>query len=169
MIFNSQSIWLLRYHVYLPQRPSSSAWCSPDLFTEYIGYSLSGFFVEPLHPPQLPSGLFYSSSKFSTLYTLNLYLWYSILLWNTESLCVCVCVCVCVHLIKSSSLGPRLHYLTRLLCPWDCPGKNTEVDCHFLLQGIFPTQGSNQHLNHSQFTTSSWHLRQNSYFPYPYI
>ena len=91
MIFNSQIIWLLRYHVYFPQRLSSSAWCSPDLFTEYIGYSLSGFFVEPLHPPQLPSGLFSSSSKFSILYTLNLYLWYSILLWNTESLCVCVC------------------------------------------------------------------------------
>ena len=23
----------------------------------------------------------------------------------------------------------------RLLCPWDSPGKNTEVDCHALLQG----------------------------------
>ena len=31
---------------------------------------------------------------------------------------------------------------SRLLCPWDSPGKNTGVDCHFLLQGIFPTQGS---------------------------
>ena len=28
----------------------------------------------------------------------------------------------------------------RLLCPWDSPGKNTGVDCHALLQGIFPTQ-----------------------------
>ena len=27
-----------------------------------------------------------------------------------------------------------------LLCPWDSPGKNTEVDCSALLQGIFPTQ-----------------------------
>ena len=27
----------------------------------------------------------------------------------------------------------------RLLCPWDSPGKNTGVGCHFLLQGIFPT------------------------------
>ena len=25
----------------------------------------------------------------------------------------------------------------RLLRPWDSPGKNTGVDCHFLLQGIF--------------------------------
>ena len=28
-----------------------------------------------------------------------------------------------------------------LLCPWDSPGKNTGVDCHALLQGIFPTLG----------------------------
>ena len=31
----------------------------------------------------------------------------------------------------------------RLLCPWDFPGKNTQVGCHALLQGVFPTQGSN--------------------------
>ena len=30
-----------------------------------------------------------------------------------------------------------------LLCPWNSLGKITGVDCHFLLQGIFPTQGSN--------------------------
>ena len=34
----------------------------------------------------------------------------------------------------------------RLLCPWDSPGKNPGVGCHALLQGIFPTQGSNLHL-----------------------
>ena len=28
-------------------------------------------------------------------------------------------------------------------CPWDSPGKNTAVGCHALLQGVFPTQGSN--------------------------
>ena len=31
----------------------------------------------------------------------------------------------------------------RLLCPWDSPAMNTGVSCHFLLQGIFPIQGSN--------------------------
>ena len=31
-------------------------------------------------------------------------------------------------------------------CPWDFPGKNTNVGCHFLLQGIFLTQGSNPSL-----------------------
>ena len=37
---------------------------------------------------------------------------------------------------------------TQLLCPWDSLGKNTGVDCHFLLQGIFPTQESNSGLLH---------------------
>jgi hypothetical protein len=33
-----------------------------------------------------------------------------------------------------------------LLCPWDFPGQNTGVGCHFLFQRIFLTQGSNLHL-----------------------
>ena len=37
-----------------------------------------------------------------------------------------------------------------VVCPWDYPGRNTGVGCHFLLQGIFPTQGSNPHLLHRQ-------------------
>ena len=37
---------------------------------------------------------------------------------------------------------------TRLLCPWDFVGKSTGVGCHFLLQGIFPSQGSNLGLLH---------------------
>ena len=37
---------------------------------------------------------------------------------------------------------------TRLLFPWDFPGKNTGVSCHFLLQGFFPTKGSNLCLLH---------------------
>ena len=47
------------------------------------------------------------------------------------------------HSVVSNSLKPHGLLPTRLLCPWDFPGKNTEVGCHFLLQGIFPTQGSN--------------------------
>ena len=31
----------------------------------------------------------------------------------------------------------------RLLCPWNSPGKNTLMGCHFLLQGTFPTHRSN--------------------------
>ena len=40
-------------------------------------------------------------------------------------------------------------YPTKLLCPWDYPGKNTGVGCHALLQGIFLTQGLNPRLLHS--------------------
>ena len=34
----------------------------------------------------------------------------------------------------------------RLLCPWDFPGQNIGVGCHFLLQETFWTKGSNLHL-----------------------
>ena len=46
----------------------------------------------------------------------------------------------------ADSLWPRGLQPTSLLCPWDFPGKNTGADCHFLCQGIFPTQGSNPSL-----------------------
>ena len=45
--------------------------------------------------------------------------------------------------VVSNSLRPHGLQPTRLLCPWDSPGKNTGVGCHALLQGIFPTQGWN--------------------------
>ena len=32
---------------------------------------------------------------------------------------------------------------TRLFCPWDSPGRDTQVGDHALLQGIFLTQGLN--------------------------
>ena len=44
--------------------------------------------------------------------------------------------------VLSDSLGPHGLWPTRFLRPWDFPGKSTGVGCHFLLQGIFPTQGS---------------------------
>ena len=34
------------------------------------------------------------------------------------------------------TLRPHRRQPTRLLCPWDSPGKNTGVGCHFLLQCI---------------------------------
>ena len=56
-------------------------------------------------------------------------------------------VCMCA---KSLQLCPTLFdtmdCTAWLLCPWDSPGRNTEVSCHFFLQGIFPTQGLNPHL-----------------------
>ena len=34
----------------------------------------------------------------------------------------------------SNSVQPHRRQPTRLPCPWDSPGKNTGVGCHFLLQ-----------------------------------
>ena len=45
--------------------------------------------------------------------------------------------------LRPSGLGPA-----RLLCSWNSSGKNIGVGCHFFLQGIFPTQGSNSGLSH---------------------
>jgi hypothetical protein len=36
----------------------------------------------------------------------------------------------------------------RLPCPWEFTGKNTAVGCHFLLWGIFLTEGLNVDLLH---------------------
>ena len=46
---------------------------------------------------------------------------------------------------------------TSLLSPWNYLGKNTAVDCHSHLQGIFPTQGSNLGLLHCRWILN--HLR----------
>ena len=53
--------------------------------------------------------------------------------------------------LTSDSLQLNGLGLTRLFCPWDSPGK-TGVGCHFLLQGIFLTQGSNLDLPHCRQT-----------------
>ena len=52
-----------------------------------------------------------------------------------------------VLVVSDSSQLPELQ-LARLLCPWNSPGKNAGVGCHFLPQGIFLTQGSNLGLLH---------------------
>ena len=52
------------------------------------------------------------------------------------------------HSVVSDSLQPHGLWPSRLLCPWDSPGKDTGVGCHSLLQWIFPTQGSNLGLLH---------------------
>ena len=46
-----------------------------------------------------------------------------------------------IHLFVTYEQQPA-----RIPCPWGFSGKNTGVGCHFLLQEIFPTEGSNPHL-----------------------
>ena len=63
--------------------------------------------------------------------------------------------------VVSDSLQPCGLYPIRLLCPRNFPGKNTGVGCHFLLQGIFLTQGSNSGLLHCR-PLSEPHVGQGS-------
>ena len=51
---------------------------------------------------------------------------------------VCVCVCVCVWL---SRVWLFVTPWTRLLWPWDSPGKNTGLHCPVFLQGDLPDPG----------------------------
>ena len=43
--------------------------------------------------------------------------------------------------------------------PRDSPGKNTEVSCHFPLQGLFPTQGPKPHFLHCRQIRYHWTTR----------
>ena len=58
----------------------------------------------------------------------------------------------------------------RLLCPWDFPGRNIGAGCHFLLQGISLTQGSNMSLLwhyllcHQGSPLNYWLIRKTSVF-----
>ena len=55
--------------------------------------------------------------------------------WPSNSACVCAhwCLILC-DLMNSSPPGSSAHWILQA---------NTGVGCHFLLQGIFPTQGLN--------------------------
>ena len=58
--------------------------------------------------------------------------------------------------VSASFCNPMDCRPARLLCLWDFLGKSTGVGSHFLLQGIFLTQGSNQHLLHYKWILYHW-------------
>ena len=66
---------------------------------------------------------------------------FSLLLWLAYFKNKKVQLVVLLCSIVSNSLQPHGLWPARLLCPWDFPSKNTGVGCHFLLQGIFLTEG----------------------------
>ena len=63
--------------------------------------------------------------------------------------------------VKVKSLSHvRLFVTPWTASPWGFPGKSAGVDCHFLLQGIFPTQESNPGLPHCGQTFTVWATRE---------
>ena len=53
--------------------------------------------------------------------------------FNKDFLKTCCCCC-CVASVVSNSVQPQRRQPTRLPRPWDSPGKDTGVGCHFPLQ-----------------------------------
>ena len=60
-------------------------------------------------------------------------------------------------------------WTARFLCLWEFPGKNTGVGCHILLQGFFPTQGSNPHLLHWQVGSLPLSHLESPFPPFTFI
>ena len=67
---------------------------------------------------------------------------WSLLLLEFYSSTLCMPACWVISVV-SHSVRPYGLQPARLLCPWDSPGKNTEVGCCALFPGILLTQGSN--------------------------
>ena len=79
---------------------------------------------------------------------------YDFLVLNTYA-CLCSVAQSCLILcdpMDGSPLGSPGHD--------DSPDKNTGVSCHFLLQGIFPTHGSNPGIPHCRQILYCWAMRE---------
>ena len=80
---------------------------------------------------------------------------------SSTYLSLCVCVCACAHALSHVWLF-MTPWTVACQAPWNCPGKSTGVKFHFLLQGIFLTQG----LNPSFLCLLHW---QADSLPLPYL
>ena len=76
------------------------------------------------------------------LYIINLYFKELDFLFQSKKQYVCVCVCVLVAHLCLTLCDPMYCSPPDSSVHGDSPDKNTRVDCHALLQGIFPTQVS---------------------------
>ena len=84
-------------------------------------------------------------------------------LWEYQDkyLCIYAHCAVLSRSVMSNSLQSHGLWPTRLLCPWDSPGKNTHTQSILWpLQEIFPKQGSNPGLSHCRRFLTLWATRE---------
>ena len=126
-MFNS----LLPYGLYSPwilqaRIPSSGDLPNPGIEPRSPALLVDSFPTEPQGKPK--------NTGVSNLFLLQQILPTQELKWSeVTQLCPILCYPMDCSLPGSEDL----------LSLWNFPGKSTGVGCHFLLQGIFPTQGSN--------------------------
>ena len=100
-----------------------------DVFWNSLAFSMSQqmlaiWFLLPL--PFLKPAWTSASSLFVYCWSLS---------WRILSITLLACAAAAAKLlVVSVSVRPHRWQPTRLLCPWDSPGKNTEVGCHCLLR-----------------------------------
>ena len=97
------------------------------------------------HISDLPSNLFWVQGESS-----HKHLFFSmtssigLIVTRSQKPSSCLWVCVCEPRSRVQLFAtPRTTVARQASLPWNFPGKNTGVDCHSLLQRIFPAQGSN--------------------------
>ena len=117
------------------------------------------------HPPTHscpPMNLNFSvQKKYIYILTLKLYRMSFILDFLIYMLCNLLS-----YTVMSDSLQPHGLWPSRFLCLWNFLGKSIGVSCHFLLQGIFPTQGLNPHLLTSLAVASGFFTTSAIYYSY---
>ena len=91
-----------------------------------------------------------------TLFYYPIYLWPTPMYYKLQKDTSFVLFFLCLMLSHDSLRPHGAPWPAKPFGPWDFPGKNTGVCCCFLLQGIFPTQGSNPDLLHCRQILYHW-------------
>ena len=118
-VFSSESALRIRWSKYLSFNISPSNECSGVIFFMIDWFDLLAV------QGTLKSLFQHHSSKASILYCSAFFM---------VQLSQPCCRCCCVASVVSDSVRPHRRKPTRLRHPWDSPGRNTGVGCHFLLQ-----------------------------------
>ena len=114
-------------------QPSATPWTAAFQAPPSMGFSRQEYWSGvPLPSPILNTRQIQNSSLFSASF------FYFLLITGSW-----MCMLAKSFQVVSDSLGPYGQQPTRLLCPWNSPGKNTGMGCHVFFQWMVPIQGSN--------------------------
>ena len=130
-------LWLIFYHLgRLTQGKKQYGFCQRTLPNFSLGVHTVVLNLQVILSYFLPNGVHVGSN--CSDWHVALWLSQYLLLWD----CLLILgLLLFSHSVISDSLRPHGLWPTRLLCPWDSPGRNTGVGSHCLLWRIFPTWG----------------------------